>query len=584
MRRRPVAIASAAWPPPCIPARAPWTVRTPAPGSSPSPTGGRWRCAVTGPPVHPGRAVRQGQPLPDAVTGPDRLTTPLVRVGAKGVGPVSYRPRAGTRRYGGSPAGCAPASTWTARVGPAVLLRRHHGVGAGLDDGPRLFAHLGASRLRTTICTAASRAALGSVYGGSVGFEPESVVEAKLIVLWGANLLSTNLHQWPFVREAQRVARTSSPSTPAYRHRGPQRRARGAAARHRRRPRPGVDAARARPGGVDRRVAAAHTVGWARLEARLDEWPVDRAAAECGLDVDAVRRARRADRHHPAHRHPGRARPATARRGRAGGPGHRALPLVTGDFRYPGGGALAPPAGTTVTRPPGGPARGMPAPPARSINMSRLAAALTGEADPPVTALVVFDTNPVATVPDQNRVRRDYPRRPVHHGAGATLDRHLRLRRRGAAGDDAARTPRPAHLLRSPLHDPESAGARPARAGAAEHRDLPADRGRAGAGPSPAARQRRGVGPAAARPAPRSASRSCGNGRTRVPPGWWWAPPRTPRAASPPRTGGPGSHDPHADRAGRRPAGRLHPAGRGAATRRWPDVPAGAVPRRAGSS
>ena len=45
----------------------------------------------------------------------------------------------------------------------------------------------------------------------------------------------------------------------------------------------------------------------------------------------------------------------------------------------------------------------MPAPGARSINMSRLAAALTGEADPPITSLVVFNANPAATVPDQTR-------------------------------------------------------------------------------------------------------------------------------------------------------------------------------------
>jgi anaerobic selenocysteine-containing dehydrogenase len=38
--------------------------------------------------------------------------------------------------------------------------------------------------------------------------------------------------------------------------------------------------------------------------------------------------------------------------------------------------------------------------------MSRLAAALTGEADPAITSLVVFNSNPAATVPDQTRVHR----------------------------------------------------------------------------------------------------------------------------------------------------------------------------------
>ena len=136
MPRRPVAIASAAWPPPSIPARAPWTVRTPASGSSPSPTAGRWRCAATAAPVHPGRAVRQGQPLPGRGQRARPADHPLVRVGPRASG--RWR-SAGELGRGGRPGrrpGCAPASTQRPGVGPAVLLRRHHGVGAGLDDGP----------------------------------------------------------------------------------------------------------------------------------------------------------------------------------------------------------------------------------------------------------------------------------------------------------------------------------------------------------------------------------------------------------------------------------------------------------------
>ena len=81
--------------------------------------------------------------------------------------------------------------------------------------------------------------------------------------------------------------------------------------------------------------------------------------------------------------------------------------MVTGDFRYPGGGALCMTSGhhlvdeDAVVWP-----DDMPAPPARSINMSRLAAALTGEADPAITSLVVFNTNPAATVPDQTRAHQ----------------------------------------------------------------------------------------------------------------------------------------------------------------------------------
>ena len=46
----------------------------------------------------------------------------------------------------------------------------------------------------------------------------------------------------------------------------------------------------------------------------------------------------------------------------------------------------------------------LPAPPARTINMSRLGEALTEFDDPPVAAMVVFDANPAASNPDHARV------------------------------------------------------------------------------------------------------------------------------------------------------------------------------------
>ncbi|MEH0827588.1 MULTISPECIES: molybdopterin-containing oxidoreductase family protein [unclassified Micromonospora] len=344
----------------------------------------------------------------DAVNGPDRLTHPLVRVGPKGVGPVSYRPASWDEALGRAAAGLRASIDGG---GPQAILPYYFagtmGLVQGWTMGPRLFAHLGASRLRTTICTAAARAALQSIYGGSVGFEPESIVEAKLIVLWGANLLSTNLHHWPFVQEAQRRGAyvvTIDPLRTDTAARSDEHVA----------PLPGTDAALALGlmrhlrdhGGVDREWLDAHTRGWERLDTRLDEWPLERAAAECGLDVEVLRRL--GDRIATT-------RPTAIRVGlglqRHAGAGQAvraiaAIPLLTGDFRYPGGGALVTTSGhhridpDRVARP-----ADLPTPPARSVNMSRLAAALTGEADPPVTSLVVFDANPAATVPDQNRLR-----------------------------------------------------------------------------------------------------------------------------------------------------------------------------------
>ncbi|MBM0259652.1 molybdopterin-dependent oxidoreductase, partial [Micromonospora sp. 4G55] len=215
----------------------------------------------------------------DAVNGPDRLTRPLVRVGPKGVGPVSYRPASWDEALDRVAAGLRATID---ADGPQAILPYYFagtmGLVQGWTMGPRLFAHLGASRLRTTICTAAARAALQSIYGGSVGFEPESIVDARLIVLWGANLLSTNLHHWPFVQEAQRRGAyvvTIDPLRTDTAARSDEHVA----------PLPGTDAALALGlmrhirdlGGVDREWRDAHTTGGERLDARLDEWPVERA-------------------------------------------------------------------------------------------------------------------------------------------------------------------------------------------------------------------------------------------------------------------------------------------------------------------
>jgi anaerobic selenocysteine-containing dehydrogenase len=251
------------------------------------------------------------------------------------------------------------------------------------------------------------------LFGGSVGFEPESIVEARLIVLWGANLLSANLHHWPFVYEAQKRGAHVVAIDPL-------RTDTAARCDEHLAPLPGTDAALALglmrhvldAGAADQAWLEAHTVGWPELQARLADWPVERAAAECGLDVEVVRRLGERI---------AATRPTAVRVGlglqRHQGAGQAirticALPLVTGDFRYPGGGALCMTSGhhpvdrDAVVLP-----NGMPAPAARSINMSHLAAALTSEADPAITSLVVFNANPAATAPDQNRVheglRRD---------------------------------------------------------------------------------------------------------------------------------------------------------------------------------
>src|SRR5204862_3606592 len=45
---------------------------------------------------------------------------------------------------------------------------------------------------------------LKATLGGSVGMDPERFDESKLILLWGANPIVSNLHLWTRVQEAKR--------------------------------------------------------------------------------------------------------------------------------------------------------------------------------------------------------------------------------------------------------------------------------------------------------------------------------------------------------------------------------------------
>ncbi|MGI9186075.1 MAG: molybdopterin-containing oxidoreductase family protein, partial [Gaiellales bacterium] len=169
-------------------------------------------------------------------------------------------------------------------------------------------------------------------------------------------------------------------------------------------------------GACDEEWLAECAVGWPELRERLADWNAARAAELCGLDIGEVQGL--ADRMITT-------RPTAIRMGlglqRHGGAGaaYRSIVIlgaVTGDFRRVGGGVLPETAGRfdAITVDLEEPA-GLELPLARTINMSRLAEALTDTAqDPEVHALVVWNTNPAATVPDQVRAQRGFRRDDLH--------------------------------------------------------------------------------------------------------------------------------------------------------------------------
>ncbi|MGZ4164081.1 MAG: molybdopterin-dependent oxidoreductase, partial [Tumebacillaceae bacterium] len=72
----------------------------------------------------------------------------------------------------------------------------------GMDR--RFFNRLGASRLARTICNAAGAEGYRATMGAFAGIDPEESVDAKLILLWGCNAVSTNMHQIAYANEARK--------------------------------------------------------------------------------------------------------------------------------------------------------------------------------------------------------------------------------------------------------------------------------------------------------------------------------------------------------------------------------------------
>jgi anaerobic selenocysteine-containing dehydrogenase len=340
---------------------------------------------------------------------PERLTTPLRRVGRKGEGrfaPVSWdealdeiaeRLRAIAGAHG------AEAILPYSYSGTLGLIQ-----GGSLDR--RFFHALGASRLERTICSAAGEVAMAYTVGARMGTDLEAVPRSDLVILWGTNTLTSNPHLWPFVLQARERGAPVIAIDPI--------RTRTAAQCDEWIPiRPGTDAALAL--GLmhvmfgeslqDQDYLERHTVGWDALRARACEFPPSRVASITGLPEELI--AGLARRYAAARAGFIRMNYGLQRHG-GGGAAVRAiaaLPAVSGHWRHPGGGMQLSTSGTyrfatdALERPDLGP-------PARSINMIRLGAALAapdaGVGGPPVKALVVYNSNPAAVTPDRSAVTR----------------------------------------------------------------------------------------------------------------------------------------------------------------------------------
>ena len=129
---------------------------------------------------------------------------------------------------------------------------------------------------------------------------------SRLILIWGSNPITSNLHFWTRAQEAKRRgARLIAIDPVSQRDRREVPRAHRVAAGHRRRARTRHHASADRQTDcIDRDYVDRYTIGFDALAERAREWTPERVAATCGIAARAGRRARARLRHDQAGRDP----------------------------------------------------------------------------------------------------------------------------------------------------------------------------------------------------------------------------------------------------------------------------------------
>lgn len=362
---------------------------------------------------------------------PQRVLYPMKRVGEKGKGIFARI------TWGEAIETIAAKFGEIAADDPQAIQPYSYAGTMGLVQGEsmdrRFFHRVGASLLDRTICASAGAAGYRASIGLSMGTDPERFSDARLILIWGSNTITSNVHLWPKLLEAQRKGAKLIAIDP-YRSLTAEKCDQHLALL------PGTDGALAlammhvilQENLIDREYVEKYTHGFELLRERVMEYPPSKAAAITGLlEETIVALAREYATTRPAairlnygmQRHVG------------GGMAVRTiacLPALIGAWRDPAGGVLLSTSGTfgidtqALQRPdliPNQP---------RTINMSAIGDALLGHhrtvqyrdqgadrpeigqtltaLDPPIRAIYVYNSNPVAVAPDSRKVIEGFKR------------------------------------------------------------------------------------------------------------------------------------------------------------------------------
>lgn len=351
----------------------------------------------------------------ERVHNPDRLKTPLRRVGPKGSGrfePISWQAALDE---------VAEAFTRAEQRHGSEAVWPHYYAGTmGLvqRDGINRLRHAKKySGQHSTICNALARAGYMAGTGSLRGTDPREMAESDLIVIWGTNAVNTQVNVMHHVTRARRERGARLVVVDPYRN------ATAATADMHIMLRPGTDGAFAcgvmhvlfRDGFADRAYLARYTDVPDELERHLESRTPDWAAAITGVAAaEIVGFAHLYGRTQRSYLRLGFGF-SRSRNGAANMHAASCLAAVTGAWQYRGGGALFVNSSLyhwNMTMIEG---RDAVDPAIRVLDQSRIGPILCGDRTdlgdgPPVTALLIQNTNPVVVSPEQRRVRQGFAR------------------------------------------------------------------------------------------------------------------------------------------------------------------------------
>ena len=272
----------------------------------------------------------------------------------------------------------------------------------------RFFYRLGASHLDRTVCAAPSSAAFNALYGKMPGVALSDYAHSKLIIIWGNNPHASGIHLVRYVLDAKKkgaklvvidpretqFAKLADLHIPLF---------------------PGTDLPvalamirwLANQGHVDQEFLEQHTSGAERLLERAEAWTIERAAETAAVSQKSLEQL---------FTWYAETSPAVIRcgwgpeRNRNGGSAIAAIlaiPAMANKFCRGGGftmsnsGAWQLPKDSAINAPP---------PATRHINMNQIGQLLLSSEGTPIQALFVYNCNPVATLPEQNKVEKGLER------------------------------------------------------------------------------------------------------------------------------------------------------------------------------